>query len=65
MKLQVGKDYSNEIQIKSIIKLSWHEKKVKAIFKPVEEEAEGQGSEEASNTRKLDLPKFSLFQVFT
>ena len=65
MKLQIGKDYSNEIQINSIIKLSWHEKKVKAIFKSVEEEAEGQGSEEASNTLKLDLPKFSLFQVFT
>ena len=46
------------------VKLSWHEKEVKAIFKSLEEEAAGQGSEEASNTRKLDLPKFSLFQVF-
>ena len=58
------KTIKNEIQINSIIKLSWHQKEVKAIFKSVEEEAAGQGSEEASNTHKLDLPKFSLFQAF-
>ena len=45
------------------MKLSWHEKEVKAIFKSVEEEAAGQASKEAYNTRKLDLPKFSLFEA--